>query len=96
MRNIITILIITILTYSSGFAQSDFALAQAPSPTPTAHELGKYGNIPISHHTGTAQISIPIYNLEIADMSLPITLDYHSSGIKVDDIASWVGLGWGS
>ena len=63
-------------------------------PSPTAASLGKYGAIPVSHYTGTPNISIPIYQVQSGDLQLPITLNYHASGIKVDEIASWVGLGW--
>lgn len=63
-------------------------------PTPNAASLGKYGDIPVSHHTGVTNISIPIYTIQEGDINLPISLDYHSSGIKVDEVASWIGLGW--
>lgn len=62
--------------------------------TPNAGSLGKYGDIPVSHHTGVPNISIPIYTVQEGPLSLPISLSYHSSGIKVDEVASWVGLGW--
>ncbi len=62
--------------------------------TPNAGSLGKYGDIPVSHHTGVPNISIPIYTIKEGPLSLPISLSYHSSGIKVDEVASWVGLGW--
>jgi len=63
-------------------------------PSPTAAELGKYGAWPVSYYRGTPNISIPIYNYKVAGYTLPISLSYHASGIKVNDIASWVGLGW--
>lgn len=62
--------------------------------SPEAASLGKYGDIPVSHHTGTANISIPIYTLSDGPLSIPISLSYHSSGIRVDEMASQVGLGW--
>ncbi len=62
--------------------------------SPNAAALGKYGDIPVSYHTGVPQISIPIHTLKEGDLSLPISLNYHSSGIKVEELASWVGLGW--
>jgi len=63
-------------------------------PSPTAYELGKYGSHPVSYYRGTTSIDIPIYTLEAGSFQLPVSLSYNSSGIKVEDIASWVGLGW--
>lgn len=51
-------------------------------------------NIPVSHYTGVANINIPLYTIRTRDMEIPIQLDYHASGIKVQDFAAWVGLGW--
>ncbi|HEY0656582.1 MAG TPA: hypothetical protein VGD65_25790, partial [Chryseosolibacter sp.] len=63
-------------------------------PTPNAASLGKYGDIPVSYHTGVPEISIPIYTIQEGSLSVPISLSYHSAGIKVSETASWVGLGW--
>lgn len=63
-------------------------------PSPTASSLGKYAETPVSLYTGTVNIEVPLYEIKVQDFSLPISLSYHSSGIKVEDIASWVGLGW--
>jgi hypothetical protein len=45
-------------------------------------------------YTGTNYVSIPIWTCTTKGFSLPITLNYNASGIKVDQMASWVGLGW--
>jgi YD repeat-containing protein len=63
-------------------------------PSPTAASLGKYGDIPVSNYTGVPSINIPLYTINTKNISLPISLSYHASGIRVDDEASWVGLGW--
>jgi len=39
-------------------------------------------------------ISIPIYTIVQDGISIPITLDYHARGVRVDEVASNVGLGW--
>jgi len=62
--------------------------------SPEAAMLGRFDDIPISYYTGTSEISIPLYTIKDGDIEIPITLKYHSSGIKVDDQATWVGLGW--
>ena len=63
-------------------------------PSPEAANLGKYGSHPVSLNTGTPSISIPLYEIKGDNISLPITISYHAGGIKVKEVASWVGLGW--
>uniref|UniRef100_UPI00374CD7C8 hypothetical protein n=1 Tax=Ferruginibacter sp. TaxID=1940288 RepID=UPI00374CD7C8 len=62
--------------------------------SPTAASLGKYADIPVNYHTGIPQVSIPIYTVKEGPLSLPISISYHASGIKVLEVASWVGAGW--
>jgi YD repeat-containing protein len=63
-------------------------------PSPDAAALGKYGDLPISAYTGTPNISIPLYEIKEGDITVPISLSYHASGVKVEEEASWAGLGW--
>lgn len=72
----------------------DNPLSDITIASPTAASLGKYGDIPISYHTGLPQINIPIYTVSEGSLQLPISLSYHASGLKVMEPASWVGAGW--
>ncbi|OJJ14303.1 hypothetical protein BKI52_43265 [marine bacterium AO1-C] len=63
-----------------------------PAPEPAA--LGKYVDIPVSQSSGSAQISIPLTAIRGRELSVPVSLSYHASGIRVGDVASWTGLGW--
>lgn len=62
--------------------------------SPNAASLGQYGEIPVSLFTGTPNINIPIYDLSYGNISVPISLSYHASGIRPDQHPGWVGLGW--
>jgi len=62
--------------------------------SPEAASLGKYGQIPVSHYTGVPNISIPLYNIKTGEIQLPISMNYHAGGIKVEEMPSSVGLGW--
>lgn len=71
--------------------------AQIPVTIPASPEIAglmKFIECPVDHSTGIPDITIPIYTVRIGGISLPINLSYHASGIKVNDIASTVGLGW--
>jgi hypothetical protein len=63
-------------------------------PSPNSSELVKFIDNPVSLYSGSPKISIPIYDLKLRDYSLSIRLDYNSTGIKLDERASNVGLGW--
>jgi YD repeat-containing protein len=63
-------------------------------PSPNASSLGKFSEWPVSLYTGVPEINIPIYELKGRSMSVPISINYHAAGIRVGEIASWVGLGW--
>ncbi len=63
-------------------------------PSPNSSALLEYANIPVNYYTGTPEIDVPLYTLKGRHLELPISLSYHASGIKVDDIPSWVGTGW--
>ena len=92
MKTIFTFLCLCLCTIAL-FAQDNQFKEPIPR-TPNAASLGKYVDIPVSYHTGVPNISIPIYTVQEGELSLPISLSYHSSGIKVNEVASWVGLGW--
>lgn len=62
--------------------------------SPNAASLGIFGAIPVGHYTGTPSISIPIYEIDLDGKKIPINISYHASGIRVNQEASWVGLGW--
>lgn len=43
---------------------------------------------------GIPSVSVPLGEMKGKFLSLPISLSYHASGIKVDEVASSTGLGW--
>jgi hypothetical protein len=63
-------------------------------PSPNAASLGAFGNTPISLYTGKANVSIPFFTISQDNFSMPISLGYNGGGVKVEEIASHVGLGW--
>ena len=62
--------------------------------TPNAATFKVYGDTPVNHATGVPQIEIPLFTIEEDGFSLPISISYHASGIKVDQLAGVAGLGW--
>jgi YD repeat-containing protein len=70
-------------------------LIPQPLPkSPNVAALGKFGDYSVNYFTGVPDISIPIFEVVSGELSVPITLSYHASGIKPSDVASWVGMEW--
>lgn len=68
-------------------------MANIPN-SPEAFAFTKYGDIPASLYTGSPNVNIPIYTIQGKEMSLPLALTYDHSSVKVEQQATWVGLGW--
>jgi RHS repeat-associated protein len=62
--------------------------------SPTAASLGKFGDVPVNLATGVADISVPIFTVKGRTLELPIVARYHPSGIRVEDVGGWLGIGW--
>ena len=63
-------------------------------PSPNATDLGKYGDIPVSHHTGKAEVTIPLYSFTERGVTLDVGLSYDTSGLLVNQLPGCVGHGW--
>lgn len=63
-------------------------------PSPEAAAFTKYGTYEVGPFTGRPDITIPIYEIKTRNFSVPISLSYDATGIRVDDISSWVGMNW--
>ncbi|MCD2421224.1 hypothetical protein LQ567_00515 [Niabella pedocola] len=75
-------------------AQAGKELGKITISSPTAASLGKYADIPVNKNTGIPEISVPLYTVTSGPLSLPLTLSYHASGLKVQEVSGWTGAGF--
>lgn len=61
---------------------------------PNTYSFGLYGDVPVDYSSGLPQVNIPLMTFSDREINLDVSLSYHASGIKVDQEATWVGLGW--
>ena len=62
--------------------------------TPDVMAFQKVNMIPVSLYTGKANIDVPIYEIDLDGTKIPISLKYNTGGVRVNDVASSVGMGW--
>ena len=94
MKKYIVVLVLTLQTI---FVMAQNYSTQSPVRFPipsTVWQFTKYGDIGINEYRGLADINIPLYNINIDKVSIPLQLNYFSGGIRVSEEASDVGLGW--
>ena len=94
MRKILIAATLLFITRAFFAQTTDAKMPDVIPPSPNAQTFLKYGDFPVSNFTGIPDISIPIYQIQLQDITLPISLSYNASGIKVDEDASRTGLGW--
>jgi hypothetical protein len=70
-------------------------LMQFKSPkSPNVDRLQSYLEVPTSLNTGQINLSIPLYEINVGSLKVPVSLGYANTGLRIEDIPSWVGLGW--
>ncbi len=62
--------------------------------SPEVSQLMKVDFIPTNLYTGKLELDIPLFEIKTDNTSIPISLKYNSGGVKVEEEASNVGLGW--
>ncbi|WP_161485151.1 RHS repeat-associated core domain-containing protein [Balneola sp. EhC07] len=89
---IVLALFLTTDAYSQGGANGDRMQATSFNTgfsSPTAASIAKFTEIPMAYSTGAPSISVPLHG-----GGIPLTLQYNASGIRVQELPGWVGLGW--
>lgn len=90
----VTVFISKVQAQSSSQPFSSTYEVQKVPANPDVAQLGRFGDVPVEKYNGSANISVPIYEIDHDGLKIPITLKYNTSGIQVEQEASWVGLGW--
>jgi len=62
--------------------------------TPEVFQFEKYGFSSISEYNGRHNTSIALHHISYGDIEYPLNISYNSNGIRVDEEASSIGLGW--
>jgi hypothetical protein len=91
---IVCFLMIVLITSINGAAQVTNDLPDYFPVSPNAASFAKQGLYPVDYFTGKLSVSVPIYNIATKELTIPVSLSYNTSGIQLNETASWVGLGW--
>ena len=70
------------------------ALPEIIQPSPNVATLMKFEEVPVDYYAGNPNISIPLFSKNMLGFNYNLTLNYNVSGIRVDEIPSWVGTEW--
>ena len=88
------VLIFLVGTARSACAQQKYLENGFRPITPSVYSFFKYTDNPVNQYNGVPNIAIPIHTFKLEDKEFPFAFSYHAGGIRVDEEASWVGLGW--
>lgn len=61
---------------------------------PNVYEYTKYGDKNINQYSGQATVKITLTTVNTDAVSIPLELEYYTGGIKANEEANFVGLGW--
>jgi hypothetical protein len=62
--------------------------------SPNAAALTRYVGAGVSLNTGMVSYGIPLYDIKLKDIHVPVNLRYASNGIRVNEAPGLTGMGW--
>jgi hypothetical protein len=80
--------------YGQDIIAGQFGVPSVNFLSPQTYEFVKYGNLPVTHFNGEADVSIPVYTYSDQDFKLPIYLGYNASGFIPAKREGIAGLNW--
>ncbi len=63
-------------------------------PSPEVGELISYSNFTVDNNVGTPNIYFDLFTIKEGDISIPVTINYQSGGIHLDESEGNAGIGW--
>jgi len=91
-RNILFVFLLLPIYIYSQFFQTGVQ-SEIP-PLPESAVFRQFAGYTPSLNTGAANVPISLYDIQVGNFTLPISLQYYTSGIKVEAPADPVGYGW--
>jgi YD repeat-containing protein len=84
-------------TSRSGSDENDVLKTQLPDvipASPDAFSFTEYGKNNVNEYKGKLSNTIALYNYTAGQLSTAVSLGYSGAGVKVEDMATWVGINW--
>src|SRR5882762_7581308 len=106
MRYVVFLLVVVSITFNRRICLGQIQTAadilwsmpdrpnQIVPPTPNAMKMTEYYGQRPNLYTGVANVSIPLYTIDFDGWKLPLSISYNATGIRTNEEASEVGLGW--
>ncbi|WP_343539618.1 hypothetical protein [Sphingobacterium thalpophilum] len=91
---LINLFLISIICIGTVQAQDKRIIDESFFSSPTAANLGEFGQTEIKQATGGVYRKIPLFSVKSGDLSYNPELQYFSNGFKVDEWGGRLGMGW--
>ncbi len=93
MKKFLILIVFLCSSFINGHAQEDQE-NEVLLPSPNVSSLFRAGTIPVNKSNGTINIDVPIFSTSAHGNPINVSLSYNTLGVKVNEIASEVGIGW--
>ncbi|GHT24931.1 hypothetical protein AGMMS4957_18830 [Bacteroidia bacterium] len=97
IRNKLVLLFVIIVALQVKAQSLDLSRINTPQIIPSSPQsrvFEKYVNHEINEYSGVPEIVIPLYEIEMKGLKIPVTLTYDASGIKYKQYDGEIGAGW--